>query len=119
MSITDVITSERFAVALAGAAGAAAMAATDWQSPWRFAQHMFVGVAMSAVATPVFAPAISRALGFLAVDSAAHEHASAFLVGAFGIYFFELARELWKAKAKSSLEQAEIKRESDTPPDVE
>ncbi len=115
MTIGELLSSDRIVPALAGIAGAAAMAATDWRSPWRLAQHVFVGTAMSAVATPVFAPAISRVLGLIAVDPSAHANASAFLVGAFGIYFFEFAREFWKAKAKDPLRRDEPAQEPTEP----
>ena len=103
MTLGELLSSERVIPVLAGIAGSAAMAATDWRSPWRLVQHVFVGTSMSAVATPVFAPSISRVLGLIAVDPSAHGNASAFLVGAFGIYFFEFAREFWKAKSKDPL----------------
>ncbi len=107
MTLGELLSQDRIIPALAGMAGAAAMAATDWRSPWRLLQHVFVGTATSAVATPIFAPAISQALGFLAVDVSAQENASAFLVGAFGIYFFEFAREVWKAKAKNPMNSSD------------
>jgi hypothetical protein len=91
---------------LSGIAGAAAMAATDWRSPWRLAQHLFVGTSASAIATPIFAPAISKVLGFVAVDPAAHENASAFLVGGFAIYFLEFALAVWRRKTKEGGDNA-------------
>lgn len=78
------------------------MAATDWRTPWRVVQHVFVGTAASAIATPVFAPVISKVLGFFTVDPSAHQNASAFIVGAFAIYILEFSLAFWRAKTKSA-----------------
>lgn len=100
MTISDFLASEKPLAILSGVAGAAAMAATDWRNPWRLAQHLFVGTAASAIATPVFFPAISKILGFIAVDQSAHANASAFIVGAFAIYILEFSLAFWRAKTK-------------------
>jgi hypothetical protein len=100
MSLSDFLASDKPLALLSGVAGAAAMAATDWRSPLRLVQHLFVGTSASAIATPVFAPAISKILGFLAVDPAAHANASAFIVGAFAIYVLEFSLAFWRAKTR-------------------
>lgn len=100
MTPEEWLSSERAATVIAGVLGAAAMAATDWRTPWRLVQHLFVGTASSAIATPVFEPAISKTLGIIAVDPAAHENAAAFIVGAFGIYILELSLAIWRAKIR-------------------
>ena len=98
MTPFEFLQQERPLAIIAGIAGAAAMAATDWRSPWRFAQHLFVGTACSAAATPLFAPAISKLLGMIAVDPASHGYAAAFIVGAFGVYLLEYALAFWRHK---------------------
>ena len=100
MNIFEFVQGDKPLAVLAGMAGAAAMAATDWRTPWRVVQHIFVGTSCSAMATPVFAPTISKVLGFVAVDPEAHQNASAFIVGAFAIYFLEFALAFWRAKTK-------------------
>lgn len=82
----------------AGIAGAAAMAATDWRNPIRFAQHLFVGTVTAAVATPWAYPAISTLLSFLQVKDDSHEASAAFITGAFGIYALEYALATWRRK---------------------
>lgn len=96
----DIWLSDKTMALLAGAIGAAALAATDWRSPWRFAQHIFVGTAASAIATPILFPAISKVLGMFSVDAAAQENSAAFITGAFAIYLFEYILAVWKGKAK-------------------
>lgn len=108
MNFGDLLQHEKTIAIFAGALGAAAMAATDWRSPWRLLQHVFVGTAASAIATPVFAPAISKILGFAAVDPSAHGNASAFLVGAFAIYLFEFSLAFWRAKTRRANKGGEI-----------
>ena len=90
--------SERGIAFVAGVAGAAAMAATDWRSPWRVVQHLFVGTCAATFATPIFAPAISKALGWIAVDPGRYTDASAFIVGAFAIYVLELGLAIYRHK---------------------
>lgn len=102
MSLWEFIQANQPVTLLSGLLGAAAMAATDWRSPWRVLQHIFVGTSTSAMATPVFAPLISKVLGFVAVDPSAHDNASAFVVGAFGIYVLEFGLALWKSKTKQA-----------------
>lgn len=102
MTLFEFLASEKPLVVLSGIAGAAAMAATDWRTPWRLLQHIVVGTTCSAIATPVFAPAISAMLGFVAVDPSAHANASAFIVGAFAIYFLEFSLAFWRAKTKKA-----------------
>lgn len=85
---------------LAGVAGAAAMAATDWRSPLRFIQHLFVGSVTAAMATPWLYPIISQALSFARVDPAAHGSSAAFITGAVGIYVLEFVVAFWKRKAE-------------------
>ena len=101
MTFWEFLSAEKPLAILAGLAGAAAMAATDWRTKWRLIQHIFVGTASASVATPLMAPAISTVLGFLRVDPAAHGNASAFLVGAFSIYLFEFILAFWHAKIAS------------------
>ena len=84
---------------LAGVAGAAAMAVTDWHSPLRAMQHLFVGTITAAVATPWLYPLISQALSFARVDPEAHEASAAFITGAFGIYILEFVLAFWRRKA--------------------
>lgn len=103
MNITELLTSERAVIILAGVAGAAAMAATDWRSPWRFAQHIFVGTAAAGFATPIFFPIISTALGLARVDVSAHAGASAFITGVFAIYILEFVLAFWKHKISAHL----------------
>lgn len=98
MTIYEFLQQDKPIAVLAGLAGAAAMAATDWRSPWRLVQHIFVGTAASAIATPVFAPAIGKALGWLAVAPASHGNAAAFITGAFAIYILEYSLAFWKLK---------------------
>lgn len=98
VTLWDILQSEKPLTVLSGIAGAAAMAATDWRSPWRVVQHIFVGTAASAIATPILYPAISGILGFIAVDASAHGNAAAFIVGAFAIYFLEFALAFWRAR---------------------
>lgn len=86
---------------LAGIAGAAAMAVTDWRSPLRALQHLFVGTVTAAVATPWFYPVISKVLSFAQVEPAAHPSSAAFITGAFGIYVLEFALAFWRRKAGS------------------
>jgi hypothetical protein len=90
---------------MSGIAGAAALAATDWRSPWRFAQHIFVGTAASAIATPVLFPIISKGLDLISVDAASQQNSAAFITGAFAIYFFELVVAFWRAKTKEEKEK--------------
>lgn len=100
MTFWDIISSEKVWTAAAGLAGAAAMAATDWRTPWRFMQHIFVGAAASAIATPVMFPAISALLGFIKVDSGSHGNAAAFITGAFAIYLFEYCLAFWRSRTE-------------------
>lgn len=92
------IASDNVLVWAAGLAGAAAMAATDWRTPWRLAQHIFVGTTAAIIATPLLFPMISGILSFLNVDQAAHQNSAAFMTGAFAIYLFEYILAFWKAK---------------------
>ena len=62
MTLFEFLQQERPLAIIAGIAGAAAMAATDWRSPWRFAQHLFVGTACSAAAKRVAPSSASSAL---------------------------------------------------------
>ena len=102
MTIIDFFQQDKPLAVLAGLAGAAAMAATDWRSPWRLVQHIFVGTSASAIATPVFAPAIGKVLGWLSVDPATHANAAAFITGAFAIYLLEYALAFWRLKIAKS-----------------
>lgn len=61
MTWSEMIASDNVLVWAAGLAGAAAMAATDWRSPWRAAQHIFVGTLAAGFATPV-APTPAQAI---------------------------------------------------------
>jgi hypothetical protein len=98
MNLWDFLTSDRFLTALAGLAGAAAMAATDWSTPLRFFRHIFVGTAAAAFASPVFAPAIGKIFSWMAVNDPAQGQVTGFLTGAFGIFVFEYALAFWRAK---------------------
>lgn len=81
------------------------MATTDWRSPRRLAQHLLVGTATSVFATPIFAPGISTILGWAHVDHTAHPNASAFIVGALGIYVLEYALAFIRARTRDPLDQ--------------
>lgn len=81
---------------LAGLAGAAAMAVTDFRNPLRLLQHLFVGTVTAAVATPWFYPMISGALALAKVEPAAHAYSAAFITGAFGIYVLEFGLAFWR-----------------------
>lgn len=101
MSIFEFLQQDKPLAIMAGLAGAAAMAATDWRSPWRLVQHIFVGTAASAIATPVFLPAIGKALSWLAVNPESNGNAAAFITGAFAIYVLEYALAFWRLKIAS------------------
>lgn len=83
---------------VAGIAGAAAMAVTDWHSPLRALQHLFVGTIAAAVATPWFYPIISTALSWAQVEQSAQPSSAAFITGAFGIYVLEFILAFWRRK---------------------
>lgn len=85
---------------LAGVAGAAAMAVTDWRSPLRALQHLFVGTVTAAVATPWLYPIISEALSIARVKPDAHASSAAFITGAFGIYILEFVLAFWRRRAR-------------------
>lgn len=104
MSWAEHLTSEKLFAFGAGVAGAAAMAFTDWRTPWRCAQHIFVGVVASIYATPIFAPIIMKALGWISVAPEASGNAAVFLTGAFAIYVLELARAIWRVRTRSTTE---------------
>lgn len=106
MNLIDLLQSDKPLTILSGLAGAAAMAATDWRSPWRLVQHIFVGTSASAIATPIFFPAISTVLGFIKVDPNLHQNSAAFIVGAFAIYLLEFSLAFWRAKT-SKLENGD------------
>lgn len=74
---------------LAGVAGAAAMAVTDWRSPMQLVKHLFVGTLTSAFATPLFFPMLSAILDIFKVSEDYHQNSAAFIVGAAGIYVLE------------------------------
>lgn len=99
MNILEWLQQPKQVAILAGLAGAAAMAVTDWRSPLRALQHLFVGTVTAAVATPWFYPVISRALSVAQVDPAAHPSSAAFITGAMGIYVLEFALAFWRRKA--------------------
>lgn len=103
MTLQEFLDSPHPLYVLAGVAGAAAMATTDWRSPRRALQHLLVGTVTSIFATPVFAPGISSLLGWAHVDPAAHPNASAFIVGAVGIYVLEYILAFMRAKTKKPL----------------
>lgn len=86
------------ATVAAGIAGAAAMAATDWRSPWRFIQHIFVGTMGASFATPWLLPVFSKLLSLFAIDVVDHERSAAFVTGAFSIYVFETVLAIWRRK---------------------
>lgn len=100
MTVWELIQQEKPLAILSGLAGAAAMAATDWRTPWRLVQHIFVGTAASAIATPIFAPSIGAVLGWMQVAPEANSNAAAFITGAFGIYVLEYALAFWRLKIK-------------------
>tara|TARA_R100001086_G_scaffold38844_2_gene17197 strand:- start:202 stop:525 length:324 start_codon:yes stop_codon:yes gene_type:complete len=103
MSLWDTLMDNgKTAAVLAGIAGAAAMAATDWRSPLRFAQHLFVGTVTAGVATPWAFPLISTVLSIFKVDQSAHEASAAFITGAFGIYALEYALAVWRRKFRKN-----------------
>tara|TARA_R100000655_G_scaffold97713_1_gene140759 strand:- start:1030 stop:1371 length:342 start_codon:yes stop_codon:yes gene_type:complete len=102
MTLAEMINSDNALVWAAGLAGAAAMAATDWRSPWRLAQHVFVGTTAAIIATPLLFPMISGLLGFLNVDEGAHQNSAAFMTGAFAIYLFEYILAFWNSKMMQS-----------------
>lgn len=101
MNIWEWVEGPRAWAVLAGVAGAAAMAVTDWQSPARFLQHMFVGSVTASVATEWTAPAISKILGLASVDPSAHPYSAAFITGAFGIYALEFILAFWRRRSRS------------------
>lgn len=100
MTLWELLQEEKPLAILSGIAGAAAMAATDWRTPWRLLQHIFVGTAASAIATPIFAPSIGAVLGWMQVAPEANSNAAAFITGAFGIYVLEYALAFWRLKIK-------------------
>lgn len=104
MSWAEHFSGEKLFAFGAGVAGAAAMAFTDWRTPWRCAQHIFVGVVASVYATPIFSPLIMKSLGALGVDQEASGNAAVFLTGAFAIYVLELARAIWRIRTRSASE---------------
>lgn len=100
MTVFELLQSDRPWQILAGVAGAAAMAATDWRTPLRLVQHIFVGTLCSAVATPWFAPAISKVLDIFPIQESMHQDAAAFITGAFAIYLLEFILAFWRAKIR-------------------
>lgn len=98
MSLLEFLQQDKPIAVMAGLAGAAAMAATDWRSPWRLVQHIFVGTAASSIATPIFFPAIAKALGWLSVNPDSQGNAAAFITGAFAIYVLEYALAFWRLR---------------------
>lgn len=98
MTFWEWIQQPRPLAVIAGLAGAAAMAVTDWHSPLRAIQHLFVGTITAAVATPWFYPFISTLLDWARVDPAAQPYSAAFITGAFGIYVLEFVLAFWRRK---------------------
>jgi hypothetical protein len=101
MSILDWLRDDTNFQALAGIAGAAAMAATDWSKPWRFLQHLGVGTLCATFATPTLFPAIGRVLSWINVDPSYQFAGAAFIVGAFGIYILEFGRAVFRFRARN------------------
>lgn len=101
MSILELVsTVDKQLTVLAGIGGAAAMAATDWRNHWRFLQHVFVGSFVATGATPLFSPIITKFLGLVSIDVPQNSAASAFIVGAFGIYLFEYFLAVWRYQSR-------------------
>lgn len=98
MTWNEMIASDNVLVWAAGLAGAAAMAATDWRSPWRLVQHIFVGFTASLVATPLIFPILGKLLTIISVPPDSQEMSAGFMTGAFAIYLFEYILAFWKAK---------------------
>lgn len=98
MTFWDWIQQPKQLAVLPGAAGAAAMAVTDFHNPVRLVQHLFVGTITAAVATPWFYPMISGALSLAHVEPAAHASSASFITGAFGIYVLEFGLAFWRRK---------------------
>ena len=102
MTWSEMIASDNVLVWAAGLAGAAAMAATDWRSPWRAVQHVFVGFTASLVATPALFPILSKMMNIVAVPVDSQQMSAGFMTGAFAIYLFEFFIAFWKSKVSGA-----------------
>ena len=100
MPLWEIIQNDKVWSAIAGIAGAAAIAATDWSKPWRFAQHVGVGTLCATFATPVLYPAIAAMLGWINVDPNYQYAGASFVVGALGIYVLEFVRAVIQHRTK-------------------
>lgn len=111
MTWSEMIASDNVLVWAAGLAGAAAMAATDWRSPWRAAQHIFVGTLAAGFATPGLYPALSKIMEMASVPESSQPMSAGFITGAFAIYLFEFFKLFWRFKILQ--QKAEIKEGGD------
>ena len=98
--IVNVVGSQTAQDAALGAAGAAAMAATDWSTPYRALRHVFVGCVAAAVGADSVAPFLGDIIGVLPISDGYSRGASIFMVGATGIYAFEYIRAFLRLKIR-------------------
>lgn len=112
MTWNEMIASDNVLVWAAGLAGAAAMAATDWQTPRRAARHFLVGGLASLFATPLFFPMLSKVMSSFSVPEAQQGMSAGFFTGAFAIYFFEYCLAFWRAKVAKP-QDPKVSREGD------